>query len=266
VMRDLIIGDKAYLFPAYLPNTALGFQEVYGDLYNELTDIFKPEFASDIQQYYNGSITLFALNTRLISKLNAQYGSSVAKNMLQPAYLNTLLNDPNARINQLLGKNDVYKWAPKAPTKIFYCKADDQVPYLNSIVARDTMQMLGAVALEARDVNSNFDHGQCFNPALSNTILFFLSLQQITVSTSQVPLADQVHLHPNPGRDVVKVTYDGLVESVALYDMNGREVWLDVHGFRNEKEIDIQSIQSGLYILRLMTEDGLVIDKKLVKE
>ena len=26
---------------------------------------------------------------------------------------------------------------------------------------------------KATDVNSNFDHGQCFNPALTNTILFF---------------------------------------------------------------------------------------------
>lgn len=266
VMRDLIIGDKAYLFPAYLPNTALGFQEVYGDLYNQLTDIFKPEFANDIQQYYNGAITLFTLNTRLIGKLNSQFGSSVAKNMLQPAYLDVILNDPNARINQLLKENDVYRWAPKAPTKIFYCKADDQVPYLNSVVARDTMLMLGASNLEVRDINSTFDHGQCFNPALSNTILFFLSLQQISVSTSEVPLAHQVRLYPNPGRDKVTLTYDGDIQSVVLYDMHGREVWQDNQGFKNGKEIDIQPFQSGLYILRLQTVDGLVIDKKLVKE
>ncbi|MBK7636438.1 MAG: hypothetical protein IPJ13_20830 [Saprospiraceae bacterium] len=48
-MRDLILSDKAYNYPAYIPNTILGFNEAHGSLYKELSDIFKPEYVSEIK-------------------------------------------------------------------------------------------------------------------------------------------------------------------------------------------------------------------------
>ncbi|MBK8079835.1 MAG: prolyl oligopeptidase family serine peptidase [Saprospiraceae bacterium] len=170
VMRNLILSDQAYLYPAYIPNTALGMQESYGNLYNDLSDIFKPEFIPDIQAYYNGTITLTNLNIRIIQKLNSLFGNGIAKNMLQPAFLDQLQTNPESPINKALSENDIYKWAPKAPTKIYYCMADDQVPFMNSVVANDTMKMLGAADLETRNVNTTANHGACFNPALNAKI------------------------------------------------------------------------------------------------
>lgn len=263
VMRDLILGDVAYFFPAYLPNTALGMQEAYGDLYDNLSDIFKPEFASDIQQYYNGAITLTTLNTRLIGKLNSQFGSSVAKNMLQPDFLTALQNDSTFRINEVLKENDVFRWSPKAPTKIYYCKADDQVPYLNSVVAYDTMKAMGAVNLELRDINSVADHGACFNPALTNSLLFFLTLQQITTATSEIDLQAQVTLAPNPASDKVQLSYPGNITKYELFDFTGQLLQQGRVQSQSTAEIDINNFNAGLYILRVHTGEGYIIDKKL---
>lgn len=266
VMRDLILGDTPYFFPAYLPNTALGFQEVYGDLYNQLTDVFKPEFASDIQQYYNGAIGLFALNTRLIGKLNSQFGASVAKNMLQPAFLADLQNNPSNRINEVLKENDVFDWAPKAPTKIYYCKADDQVPYLNSLAARDAMLAKGATNVEVTDLNPNADHSACFNPALTSTIIFFLGFQNISVATSDLTLGQQVIVTPNPAMDKINVHYPGNIASYQIFDMNGRLVKEGNGRGIETQEIDVFNLSPSMYILRVNGADQHIIDSKLVKQ
>ena len=186
VMKGLILSEESYNYPAYIPNTILGYQEVYGNLYNDLSEVFKDDFIADIQSYYNGSISLTTLNIKLLLRLNTDFGKTVAKYMLKDAYLQEIESNPNHPSNLALRENDLFRWAPKAPTQLLYCKADDQVPYENSVTTRDTMLALGAAHLKATDVNSNFDHGQCFNPALTNTILFFLPLQSITSETHDI--------------------------------------------------------------------------------
>jgi hypothetical protein len=37
-MRDLILSETEYSYPAYIPNTVLGFNEAYG-IYNNLSEI-----------------------------------------------------------------------------------------------------------------------------------------------------------------------------------------------------------------------------------
>jgi hypothetical protein len=265
VMRDLILSDQTYLYPAYIPNTALGMQESYGNLYNDLSDIFKPEFIPDIQAYYNGTITLTNLNIRIIQKLNSLFGNGIAKNMLQPAFLDQLQTNSDYPINKALSENDIYKWAPKAPTKIYYCMADDQVPFMNSVVANDTMKMLGAADLETRNVNTTANHGACFNPALSATIIFFLSKQQITTTTGNVSLSDKVMISPNPVLDDALISYDGVITECTVYDFQGREISKKTGSFENQLEINISNTNSGVYIVKISTLEGFTIYKKLIK-
>ncbi len=184
VMRDLILTDKVYFYPAYLPNTILSYQTVYGNLYNQLSEVFKEPYATKINQYYTGVIDLDQLNTQLINLLVANEGASRPLKMLQPAMVQAVETDPDHPFNIALRDNDVYAWAPKAPTRIFYCTADDQVPYQNSIVARDTMTALGAANLLAQDVNATADHGTCFTPAMTSTLFFFVAYQQIQTYVS----------------------------------------------------------------------------------
>ena len=77
VMRALILSDEVYYYPAYIPNTALSYQTAYGNIFTQLTDIFKPVYAAPIQQFYEGNLSLSDLNTQLISLL-------VAKGIIDP--------------------------------------------------------------------------------------------------------------------------------------------------------------------------------------
>lgn len=262
VMRDVILSDQEYLYPAYIPNTVLGFKEAYPDIYQNLDEIFKPEYIANIQAYYNGQITLITLNDRLYQALRSNTGQAVGKRMLKDEFVAELVADPNNRINQILKENDVYDWAPKAPTRIFYCKADDQVSYLNSVLANETMIANGAQNLITLDVNSNADHGACFNPAILQTAIFFLGLQQISVSTNEENIANNSHVFPNPVHDVLYLSKLPNYQSIKIYDTNGRLMMIQN---TQTESIDISQFPSGVYQILVQSASENILTQRIVK-
>ena len=253
VMRQQILSEAPYYYPAYIPNTALSYQTVYGNLYTELTDLFKPEYANLIQQYYEGSIDLIQLNQGLINTLTASTGASVPRRMFQEAAVASIETDPQHPVNLALADNDVYQWAPVAPTRIFYCMADDQVPFQNSVVARDSMLARGASSLAAADLDPNADHGGCVAPALTQTILFFAGFQQITTDSKQpeVELMDW-SLQPNPASDDCRVfpVSEGAV--VRVFDTQGRLV-AEYHGETSGQVLfSVLGWPSGVYAVQVV--------------
>ncbi len=263
VMRALILSDSVYYFPGYLPNTILSYQTVYGNLFTQLTDVFKEPYATRIGQFYNGTLNLGALNDQLVSLLIANEGASRPFRMLQPAIVQAVLNDPNHPFNLALLDNNVYQWAPEAPTRIFYCTADDQVPYLNSLLARDTMQARGATDLIATDVNTTADHGGCVSPALTNTVFFFLGYQQVGVFTGAGELAVQpLQLQPNPANSFVllkNLPADGQLE---LFAADGRLVRSGAVS-DGDYRLETAGLEEGWYLLRVWSE-GKIWQGRLV--
>ena len=258
VMRDLILSEEVYYYPAYIPNTALSYQTVYGNLYNNLTDIFKPEYAGFIQQYYDGQISLGTLNENLIQTLTTQTGASVARRMLQESAIAGVENDPNHPINLALKDNDLYDWTPAAPTRIFYCTADDQVPFRNSIVARDTMTANGAADLQAIDVNPAADHGGCVVPALTQTLFFFAQRQEIfSLVDGKEPAAPlTIDAGPNPANNTLFV--NGLQEnaSVTLTNREGKAVYTHRQSGGPVLQIPAGALPQGIYVLKVVQADG----------
>ncbi|MFN7117635.1 MAG: alpha/beta hydrolase family protein, partial [Saprospiraceae bacterium] len=132
--RELLLSNQQYFYPAYIPFTLLSYDLAY-DIFPNLESVFKPAYAAAIQRFFAGNFTLNGLNQALINQLRMDYGAVIVRNMFQDSVINAVENDPNHPVNRALAANDVYQWAPKAPTRMFYCRADDQVTYRNSIVA-----------------------------------------------------------------------------------------------------------------------------------
>lgn len=252
VMRDLILSEDVYYYPAYLPNTIISYQAAYGNLYTQLSDIFVEPYATKIGQFYNGTISLNQLNSQLISLLIANEGASKPIRMFQPAVVQDVTTNPDHPFNVALRANDVYAWAPEAPTRIFYCKADDQVPYRNSLVARDSMLAYGAVDLIATDVDSTADHGGCVTPALTNTAFFFLGYRQIDVFTgTSAPTILALEIQPNPASSVVLLKNLPAEGQLQLFDLNGRQRYaatVSAGDFR----LDVSAFENGMYFLRYL--------------
>ncbi len=251
-MRDLILSETPYYYLAYLPNTALSYQTIYNNLYTDLNQLFKPAYVGFIQQYYSGAITLSTLNTKLIQTLTAQTGGPVAHRMLQDSIVAAIQNNPQHPINVALRDNDVYDWAPLAPTRLFYCTADDQVPYLNSILAGDTIAANGAANFGILDVNPTADHGQCVVPAITQTLAFFNQYQQITtLDANEKSVWGGIVLSPNPAKEYL--TISGLPNHAyaRLLDTDGRVVVGQQRSNGPSITLNTSNLRSGVYVLAL---------------
>ena len=264
VMRDLILVDSAYSYPGYIPNTVLGMNEVY-EMITDLNTFFKAPYVPDIQLYYDGDIELTMLNARLIDSLIAHNGSAVAHHMIEDSILLQIENNPNYIINQILRDNDVYKWIPKSPTRILYCKADDQVPYLNSVVAIDTMYALGADPnlVQATDLNSTLNHSGCVTPAFTQTILFFSGYQSTDLGTKLFEKT-AFQIYPNPANN--KLNFKGDTSgkiSVSLWSINGKQL-INNKVIEPKEGLDVSGFESGTYILRIESKNGGVSHQKIV--
>jgi hypothetical protein len=265
VMRDLILSEKVYFFPAYVPNTIVSYQSAYGNLYAKVSDVFKEPYATTIDKFATGAISLDQLNTQLIAQLKTAEGDSKPVHMFHPEVLESVKTNPEHPFNIALRDNDVYRWSPKKPTRIFYCMADDQVPFMNSVVARDTMTARGAADLTATDVLSTGDHGACFLPALTNTILFFLGFQQIGTTTSAFEISDiPLQVFPNPASGSLflqNLPEAGLFQIIA---QNGK-ILVSKRINAGDVEIEVADLPQGLYSARLLAEGKYRIGRFLIQ-
>ena len=266
VMRELILSDAIYNFPGYLPNTILSYQTVYGNLFSQIDEVFKEPYATPIGQFFAGTLNLGQLNTQLIALLTANEGASRPVRMLQPDIVQEVVSDPEHPFNVALRDNNVYAWAPTTPTRIFYCMADDQVPFLNSVLARDSMLARGATDLVATDVNPTADHGGCVTPALTNTLFFFLGYQQIGFYTGTDQLAvEPLALQPNPATHAVTLRHLPADGQVQVLDFSGRLRYAGI-ATAGDHLLDISGLENGLYVVRFLSEGRVGQGKLVVQE
>ncbi len=248
VMRDRILSEAEYLFSGYIPNTVMGYNEVY-QLYDSLEQVFKPEYVPWIELYYDGQINLIQLSAALNAQLIASEGATIPRHMLQDTLVAAIQTNPDHPFNLALADNDTHTWPAQAPTRLYYCTADDQVPYLNSIVADSVMNALGAEDLFAYDVSPTSDHGECVSPAIYNAALFFQIYQQIgTVTATTAVEPPALKVWPNPVTD--RVFVQGLPEStdLQLFDASGRlcRSWPNRQG---GVELPVYDLPKGIYLL-----------------
>jgi len=264
-MRKFTTSDDPYLFVAYLGWTALSYQAAYGNVYEELEDIFKPEYAGDIRAFEREEINLSTLNVRLIITLNFN-GGIFPKNMLQDSIRDIVVNDGEHPLMDALRDNDVFDWAPNAPTRLFYCSADDQVTFENSILADSVMNMNGAVDLDAEDVASNQNHSGCVDPATLATIAFFAQFQEVSVGTKEVFTQDLFTVSPNPVTDQLTVELRHSSESaytINVFDAYGRLVKTQTSS-EEQVTVAVDELAAGLHWVEIRNGTVRDIEKVLV--
>lgn len=270
-MRDLILSDEEYFSTAYIPNTMLSYNAVY-DIYPGIADFFKAEYVPAITQFANEEITLWELETQLQALLQSNEGGSFPKRMLLDELVTAVESDPDHPVNVALADNDVYEWAPDAPTRLYYCTADDQVPFENSIIADEGMNAAGAMDIFSEDVNSTADHGGCVVPAVTATITFFAGFQDIqalpTSSTDLILNLENVEITPNPATDFVQITHQtGSSEEgiVTFFDNQGKEVLHQTVRPNDSNRIMVSDLAQGLYWVRVQFGNRRAVERIIVK-
>jgi Secretion system C-terminal sorting domain/Secretory lipase len=267
VMRDLLFSDEPYSRPAYLINTMFSYQYVYGNLYNDIVDAVKPAYVAKCNEYYNGQISLTQLNDFLVAALTANEGGPIASRAFLDGFKAEVEADPNHPVNLALADNDVDDWAAAAPTRLYYCTADDQVPFENSLVAEAALIAAGAANLDATDVGPNLDHVGCVTPALINTVFFFSpiqgALQPCTFVNATLDGAAGFETYPNPAGEVFFVKNFPSNGQLRMVDLQGR-VQLRQPIAEGDNEIWTGGLQDGLYFLEVQGKSGSFRTKLMI--
>ena len=254
VMKDQILSDTPYFYPAYVPNTLLSYNYVYGIFDDPISATFKEPYATDIERFYNEEINLTQLNSLLSQKLLSQTGAVIAKRILHDSIITILLEEPEHPLNVALRDNDLLDWTPQAPTRLVYCRADDQVPFRNSTLADSVLNANGAVDLVSVDINPNFDHGQCVSPANVYAALFFGQYKEITTSSIlREESSLKIHVYPNPATSEIFFTHTEPGLKVSLISMTGNKLF---EKDLTDNYIDLDGIAAGVYALRMESLKG----------
>jgi len=273
-MKKFTFGDTEYFFCAYLGNVLLTAKYVYPELFTdlEIEDLLKPDYAVMVRKFEREEIDLDDLNDQMIAKLRQNNGKVLPKRMFIDSVANAFLTDDDHPLNQALKRMDVCDWKPEKPVKMLYCTNDDQVTYRNAVYTDSLMRANGSETVSAADVFSSGNHGTCFYPVAVALRTFFWQYQEIgTVGTTEV-VNSSFAIWPNPVIDVLyfkNISMDDPEREIMirLYDTAGQllDTYIIMANGQKKSSIDIAHLKSGLYIIEISNENGLMEIQKLVK-
>ncbi|MCE2497033.1 MAG: T9SS type A sorting domain-containing protein [Flavobacteriales bacterium] len=264
VMKEVVLADVDYGTVAFIPYVIMGYQEVYGNLYNSLDEIFKAPYATLAQQFYNGTINLTNLNIQLLTQLSINAGNNYPHELFQDSIVTAIENDPAHCLNVALADNDVWNFNATVPTRMYYCDADEQVSYINALFADSAMNANGAADVEAVQVDPNQSHGGCAPLATFGAILFFD--QYATIGLEESATLKNVNVWPNPSSDEVHIQSQQFAEmQIRVFDQAGRLLFDKVFLPSSSETISVSHWPSGLYLLSI-EQSGKVRNQRLIIE
>lgn len=233
VQAEYLTGAEAYPTPGYLPYVVLSYQEVYGTLYEELEDVFLPEYAAIIPDLFDGTVSMGAINASF---------PSIPSQCLLPEVFEAFESDPEHPIRVALEDNDLYNWTPTAPTNLYYCEGDDQVSYLNAIVALEAFVENGSTSVDALN-GGDFDHGGCAPIAMLGAYNWFNELYE-------------PYFGPEVSIDVLDETAEGAEDgSITVTVENAEEDWTYSWSTGDTGNV-LNNVPMGTYQYTITTAEG----------
>ena len=152
---SLLLEERAYPSPFYLPYLVFAYDDVYG-LFGSPAEVFAAPYADTLAVLVDGTHTADEINAVL---------PSVPKEALRPDFLAAFASDPDHPLRQALRANDVYDWTPEVPLQMLHCVGDDQVPFRNAEVALARFEERGASDVSLVPLEEG-GHVACAGPAL----------------------------------------------------------------------------------------------------
>lgn len=120
------------------------------------------------------------------------------------------------------------------------------------------------------EVNGNYPNAECHIQDYA-----FCTIPDYPLRVGQTSLGDDIVEHdatsimvyPNPVRDYIKIEYlnDFSGQSIDIYSIDGRLVETFPEASQ-QTQIDISSLNSGVYLIKLKTKDGKEFSERIVKE
>ena len=97
--------------------------------------------------------------------------------VLKPEYLAEFSSNPQHSLRVALRDNDVYRWVPRSPLRLYHCSGDHDVLKANSQVALNYFHSVGREDVVLLDLFPGGDHADCVQPSMLNAKAWFDSLR-----------------------------------------------------------------------------------------
>lgn len=167
---DEMLSGRPQPNPYYLAYLLAAYQEIYR---------FAPTFGDLLRAPYTTTLPPMFDGQHSGSQINAAMPAAPAPptDIIKPEFLAAFRADPAHPLRRALQDNDLIAWTPRAPTRLFHCSGDRDVPPQNSVVARDEFVSRGA-NVTLLDPQPGADHGDCVLPATLAAKQWFDSLKQ----------------------------------------------------------------------------------------
>ena len=232
----LTFTNPSYSNPSYLAYVALAWQQVYGNLYTDLAEVFAEPYASALPGLFDGATSGNAINNALPPTLGE---------LMAPGALEALFADGSPFLTAAQD-NDVYAWVPEAPMQLYYCTLDEQVFYQNAEVALAHMESAGAPAVTATN-GGPLDHSDCAGLAIFGAALWFSGLAPACTFGTDVATASPAPASPiaSPVRGPFPLPGAPDAADWAIADLQGRTVRTG-----RSSTVDPTGLPTGLYLLR----------------
>ena len=247
--------DSSFYRAEFMPYALASYQLVYGNLYENYNEYYDPPYDSIIADWLASGIHWAGDWAELIPDNFYDF--------MQDSVLDNMQNDPDHPINVALRKNDLHNWLPLESVRMLYCGMDSMVFAQNSIMARDTMNALGAPDVRAIDLDPSGIHETCFIPTTTYALEWFDSLRTYYIYTSLPGISKQpaINLYPNPVRDVATFSSNEIV-SFEIYNPTGALIIR-----RKNNKVDMSGKKPGMYFVIGFDKNKHVLYKgKLIKK
>ncbi|UII32750.1 T9SS type A sorting domain-containing protein [Fulvivirga ulvae] len=205
--KDFAFDNPFYTNPSFLPYVLQGYQEVYGNIYSSLSDVYVSPYDQQIPVWLDGSLSVEQIDALLPANW---------KTIFKSDFLNSVENNYFHPANSALRKNNLYAWTPKTETRLYYCTSDEQVDPANSLVAWFNFFLRGAGGRVSAIPLGPFMHRDCAPIALLVGKAKFDQYRQDQICNSQFAKAKRSKIEPQR-RDMQH--FDDLVNEKNVPDL-----------------------------------------------
>ncbi len=163
-----ILSPRCPPNPYYCAYVLMSYQSVYA-LAPNWSDLVVAPYDSTIPPLFNGNTDG--------GTINAAMPACNLSTVLRPAVVFSLTNDPGCPLYQALRDNDLYRWKPVAPIRLYHCSGDQDVLPANSQVAYNSFMAQGVTNVQLIDPLPGANHSSCAIPSLEAAKAWFDTLK-----------------------------------------------------------------------------------------
>jgi len=249
IQKKFVFANENYENASFLPYLLQSYQAAYGNLYQNLSQVFIDPYDDQIPGLFDGTLTVDEIDS---------YLPSAWKSMFQPNYFSGISSNYFHPVNRALRANDLIRWKPLSKLRLFYSLTDELVDKDNSIVAWLSYILQGASDIVALPVGS-------YKHAEAAVYVVFLAKSNFDCISGVNPCL------VNTGqKSTVTVVNDKTYEFIELLkEENKPDPWQylsDSHYSWLLSENDVPASQNNLYVFPQPASERAWIDLGPVKE